>query len=57
MMVPDIRSSTGEAQGHGAALRLAANIGVVCKLSLVFPGGSDGKENACNAGDRGLIPG
>ena len=23
----------------------------------VFPGGSDGKENACNVGDLGLIPG
>ena len=22
-----------------------------------FPGGSDGKENACNAGDLGSIPG
>ena len=22
-----------------------------------FPGGSDGKEFACNAGDQGLIPG
>ena len=22
-----------------------------------FPGGSDGKESACNAGDSGLIPG
>ena len=22
-----------------------------------FPGGSDGKESACNVGDRGLIPG
>ena len=22
-----------------------------------FPGGSDGKETACNAGDTGLIPG
>ena len=21
-----------------------------------FPGGSDGKESACNAGDQGLIP-
>ena len=21
-----------------------------------FPGGSDGKESACSAGDRGLIP-
>ena len=24
--------------------------------SLGFPGGSDGKESACNAGDLGLIP-
>ena len=24
---------------------------------LVFPGGSDGKESACNAGDLGSIPG
>ena len=23
----------------------------------IFPGGSDGKESACNAGDPGLIPG
>ena len=22
-----------------------------------FPGGSDGKESACNAGDQGYIPG
>ena len=26
-------------------------------LSLCFPGSSDGKESACNAGDLGLIPG
>ena len=25
--------------------------------SQSFPGGSDGKESACNAGDLGLIPG
>ena len=32
---------------------------IYCYLlsSLVFPGGSDGKESACNAGDQGLIPG
>ena len=24
---------------------------------LDFPGGSDGKDSACNAGDLGLIPG
>ena len=31
----------------------------MCKLhglSRVFPGGSDGKESTCNAGDLGLIP-
>ena len=26
-------------------------------LKLSFPGGSDGKESACNAGDPGSIPG
>ena len=26
-------------------------------LNLGFPGGSDGKESTCNAGDLGLIPG
>ena len=26
-------------------------------ISLGFPGGSDGKESACNAGDSGLISG
>ena len=24
---------------------------------LIFPGGSDGKASACNAGDPGSIPG
>ena len=28
---------------------------ILCVLG--FPGGSDGKESACNAGDLGLIPG
>jgi len=28
-----------------------------CVFVLPFPGGSDGKESACNAGDRGSIPG
>ena len=26
-------------------------------MSLGFPGGSDNKESACNAGDRGSVPG
>ena len=29
----------------------------VSKISLGFPGGSVGKESACNLGDLGLIPG
>ena len=29
----------------------------ITKGILGFPGGSDGKELACNAGDLGLIPG
>ena len=28
-----------------------------CLSKNGFPGGSDGKESACNAGDGGLIPG
>ena len=28
-----------------------------CMWHMDFPGGSDGKESACNAGDMGLIPG
>ena len=32
---------------------------ILRKVSLIvgFPGDSDGKESACNAGDQGLIPG
>ena len=28
-----------------------------CDFILCFPGGSEGKESVCNAGDLGLIPG
>ena len=28
-----------------------------CVLNMSFPGGSDSKDAACNAGDLGLIPG
>ena len=27
------------------------------EMNMGFPGGSDGKESACNAGDQGLTPG
>ena len=30
---------------------------VIDLLLMGFPGGSDGKESACNAGDPGSIPG
>ena len=30
---------------------------MICQNYIKFPGGSDGKESACNAGDPGLIPG
>ena len=43
------------------------NAKLLCKVTILiytfiyqdmaFPGGSDGKESACNAGDLGLIPG
>ena len=29
----------------------------ICNSALGFPGGSDGKESACNAGDLGSILG
>ena len=29
----------------------------VVMVNLAFPGGSDGKESVCHAGDLGLIPG
>jgi len=30
---------------------------VIPFITKAFPGGSDGKESACNVGDLGLIPG
>ena len=30
---------------------------MVDRLRRAFPGGSDGKESPCSAGDPGLIPG
>ena len=39
--------------GHGWSNLAAA---AVC-IHLGFPGGSEGKESACNAGDPGSIPG
>ena len=36
---------------------LTSLIFVLCRSFLGFPGGSDGKASACNAGDPGSIPG
>ena len=41
-------------QSHDSRCQL--QIGT-CHLPLGFPGSSDGKESACNAGDLGSIPG
>ena len=38
-------------------LRYILNILNIFMTNLDFPGGSDGKESACSAGDLGLIPG
>ena len=39
-------------------MRSVQNVCVcVYKSNICFPGGSDGKESACNTGDPGLIPG
>ena len=38
---------------HGQRSQLSASLGI----SRGFPGGSDGEESACNAGDPGSMPG
>ena len=30
---------------------------IMLGLGMCFPGGSDGKESACNVGDLGSVPG
>ena len=41
---------------HGVLTQHHGN-SLVDQLVRGFPGGSDGKESACNAGALGLIPG
>ena len=46
--------------GGGFLLRRCTDFALLCGsrgLLLGFPGGSDGKASACNAGDPGSIPG
>ena len=42
---------------HAGGLDLILAHAAVASPLLSFPGGSDGKESACNAGDPGLIMG
>ena len=42
-------------QNWGHAWRFISSIVFMCIMG--FPGGSDGKVSACNAGDLGSIPG
>ena len=35
---------------------VAQGKGLMLEVSEGFPGGSDGKESACNAGDQGSVP-
>ena len=44
-MTPGSGRSPGEGNGYPL------------QYSWDFPGGSDGKESACNAGDQGSVPG
>ena len=58
---------TGEMNGTSGFENLMAKIGMCFRVNvqrremgivcLGFPGGSEGKESACNAGDPDLIPG
>ena len=41
----------------GQKVLLLLSSGRNCRESLGFPGDSDGKKSACNAGDAGSIPG
>ena len=38
-------------------IRINTSIYIIYMYTMGFPGGSDGKESACNAGDLGSIPG
>ena len=37
--------------------RILESVAISICHAIFFPGGSDGKESACNAGDSGSIPG
>ena len=51
------RNSEDQENLHYIYLYLSIYNLFIYNLLFIFPGGSDGKESACNAGDLGLIPG
>ena len=52
---PRVNSS---GRGEGQRARLSVTLSAFLNLRISgFPGGSTGKESACNAGDLGSIPG
>ena len=51
-MVKDPSASVGDIRKRGSI----PGLGRFMPVFFSFPGGSDGKESACNAGDPGLIP-
>ena len=47
---------TQKVPAHACSVQMQKNVALML-ATLGFPGGSDGKASACNAGDPGLIPG
>ena len=50
-------SSQKDSTQAGLEPILVTSFELTYHFKLDFPGGSDGEESACNAGDLGLIPG
>ena len=58
-VIPDMAATPGKLTGNANPEAVCHQaLGKVCDgLAHSFPGGSDGKVSACNAGDPSLIPG
>ena len=52
-----LRPRNGEGQGQDPKAEKCQGINPGLSVKRGFPGGSEGKESACNAGDLGSIPG
>ena len=51
-----VQTRNGESEARNLITLLGKIVFFIPLGSLGFPGGSDGKESACNAGDLGSIP-